>query len=100
MTHIPLPWNSFDATHPSKVGEAVRQIGGIVSDGDWHAWHAVVTEVGSSTGLLPKTVSNLINGMVRTGGLERRGEYNQRAKRDRTFDKREVRISLPARSSR
>lgn len=97
---IPLPWSSFDANHPSKVGEAVRQIGVIVSDGEWHPWHAVMTEVISSTGLLPKTVNGLLGGMVRTGGLERRGKYDQRAKRDKTFDKRKVRLSSPARSSR
>jgi hypothetical protein len=78
----PIPWPGFDINHPSRVGAACRQINELLTDGDWHAWKSIQTLVAADHDLQPATVRNLLYGMVRTGGIERAGQYNRRFRRD------------------
>ena len=63
---------------PSRVAAACRQVGDLLTDGDWHAWRDIVAIAATAHQLQPKTVDNLIRGMIGTGCLERRGRYRYR----------------------
>jgi DNA-binding IclR family transcriptional regulator len=82
MTAALIPWPGFDVNHPSRVGAACRQINELLADGDWHPWKSIQTPVAADHNLQPATVYNLLQGMIRTGGIERTGHYNRRYRRD------------------
>jgi hypothetical protein len=69
------PRNDFDFDRAPRMGAAVRQIDGIVADGEWHSWYKIVHSVAPDADLMFKTVSNLLHEMVRNGVLERRGKW-------------------------
>jgi hypothetical protein len=88
MTAALIPWPGFDLAHPSRVGAACRHINQVLADGDWHRWTDIVTPVAADHRLQRATVNNLLRGMVKVGGLERRGRYRRRhdARRIRLAD--------------
>ena len=67
----PIPWPGFDIDHDSCVARAVRRIGEILADGQWHRWTDIVAPVCAEFGLKPKTVDLLLYKMAQTGGVER-----------------------------
>jgi hypothetical protein len=81
-----IPWDGFDLDYPSKIAPACRQIAEMLNDGEWHQWSETTGAVTVEHELKPKTVCNLLHGMVKTGGIERRGNY------DHSGDKREARV--------
>lgn len=87
MSAALTPWPGFDPDHPSRVAAACRHIGELLADGDWHRWKSIVTPVAADHDLQPATVSNLLRGMARMGGIERRGRYRRR------HDAHEIRIA-------
>jgi hypothetical protein len=82
-----IPWPGFDVDHPSRVGAACRHIGQLLADGGWHRWTGIETPVAADHDLKPKTVYNLLHGMAKMGGIERRGRYRRR------HDGRKVRLA-------
>lgn len=88
-TITPVPWRGFDIHHKSRVGSAVREIGAILSDGEWHGW-TEITAVAVRFALEQKTVSNLLHGMISQGAVERRGAYYKAC--GEVHDSREVRL--------
>jgi hypothetical protein len=78
MSATLIPWPGFDVDHPSRVAAACRRIGELLADGDWHRWSDIVTPVAADHDLQPTTVKNLLRGMVKLGGIERRGRYQRR----------------------
>lgn len=83
----PIPWEGFDYEYPGKVAPACREIVNILSDGNWHRWSEITKVIGNQYELQAKTVCNLLHGMVKTRGIERRGVYQ------RGVDRREARLA-------
>jgi hypothetical protein len=87
MSATPIPWEGFDPSRYTRYAAACRQIGELLSDGEWHRWRDVADPVAASTNLLPRTVDSVLRQMVRnTGTVERRGRVpkgRQPPRRDR-----------------
>jgi hypothetical protein len=93
-TPTPLPWIGFDPHHPSRLAAACRHIGQLLSDGSWHAWYDIVTPIATAYELKTNSVNNLLFGMVSTGAIERKGEYDRRARRDHRMVRMAVEVRL------
>ena len=87
----PIPWQGFSWDAPGRIAPACRMIADILSDGCWHRCAALAARVAQAHELQPATVSKLLQGMVKTGGLEQRGPAGRR--RRGAVDALEVRLS-------
>ena len=66
----PIPFEGFSYDHPGRIAPACRMIAQILSDGGWHPWDTITVSVADAFELQPNTVSGLLQGMVKTGGIE------------------------------
>ena len=89
-TVVPVPWRGFDIQHKSRVGSAVREIGAILCDGSWHGWANIAGDIAARFALEPKTVNNLLHGMISQGSVERTGAYYKAG--GKVHDSRQIRI--------
>jgi hypothetical protein len=85
-----IPWDGFDANYPGKIAPACHRIAEMLSDSGWHLWSSITAALAEEFDLQPKTTCNLLHGMVKTGGIERRGTWS------RQKDGREARLAEPA----
>ncbi|MEW2481732.1 hypothetical protein AB0876_19275 [Mycobacterium sp. NPDC049093] len=83
----PIPWPGFSWDTPGRIAPACRMILDIVADGHWHRCCDITDRVATAFDLQTETVSKLLQGMVKNGGVDRRGR-RQRG----SADTREVRI--------
>lgn len=67
---LPIPFEGFSYDHPGRIAPACRMIAQILSDGGWHPWDTITVSVADAFELQPNTVSGLLQGMVKTGGIE------------------------------
>ena len=68
---LPIPFKGFSYDHPGRIGPACRMIADILSDGNWYRWDDITAQVATEFDLQRETISNLLRGMVNTGGIER-----------------------------
>ena len=68
---LPIPFEGFSYDHPGRIGPACRMIADILSDGGWYRWDHITAHVATEFDLQRETISNLLRGMVNTGGIER-----------------------------
>jgi hypothetical protein len=76
-----IPWEGFNPDHPGRLAPGCRQIAELLNDNDWRPWSAIVDTVAEALDLTPKTVDNLLCGMVRLGSIKRRGNHRSRCTR-------------------
>lgn len=90
-TRAPIPWDGFSWDAPGRIAPACRMIVDILGDGHWHRCATIASRVAQAYELQPATVSKLLQGMVKMGGLEQRGATARRKRGG--VDMREVRLS-------
>lgn len=90
---LPIPFHGFSYDHPGRIAPACRMIADILSDGGWHRWKDITVRVADAYQLQPTTVSKLLQGMVKTGGIELSDDYRPARRRRGRDDAREVRLS-------
>lgn len=83
----PIPWPGFSWDAPGRIAPACRMILAILADGHWHRCCDITNRVAAALDLQTATVSKLVQGMVKNGGVDQRGR-RQRG----SSDTREVRL--------
>jgi hypothetical protein len=79
MTETALvPWEGFDLSRDSRIGDACRDIAERLADGQWYSRSIITTEVAATHGLQSKTVAGAIAGMLRLGTIEQRRNAGRR----------------------
>jgi hypothetical protein len=82
----------WDPHKGERLGPAWDRILHELSHGEWQSWASLVEAVAPESGLVSKSVDNLIYNGIRHGFLMRRGRVNRRSK----TDNRSVRLSPQA----
>lgn len=72
----------FNPQLGERTGPAWEKIMEKLEDCEWHLWRDIVSTVQPGSGLLAKTVSNLLHCGVATGRLRKRGKYSPNPARD------------------
>lgn len=88
-----IPWHGFSYDAPGRIAPACRMIADVLSDGGWHRWKDITVRVADAYQLQPTTVSKLLQGMIKTGGIELSDDYRPARRRRGRDDAREVRLS-------
>jgi hypothetical protein len=83
----PIPWPDFSWDGPGRIAPASRMILDILADGHWHRCCDITDRVAAAFDLQTETVSKLLRGMVKSGGVDQRGQ-----RRRGGIDTREARI--------
>lgn len=68
---------AWDPHAGDRTGPAWSRVIDQLKDGQWHLWTDVVSSVAPGSGLVEKTVSNLIHSGVSNKCLERKGSYSR-----------------------
>lgn len=74
-----MPW---DPTRGERLAPAWKAALTLLADGRWRPWREVADAMIEASDVLPVTCTNLLHQGVRHGVLQRRGQYDQRVKKD------------------
>lgn len=74
-----MPWDPMQGERLAPAWTAAMKL---LDDGEWHPWEEVINALLDSSDLLPSTCKGLVYSGLREGVLEKRGQYNQRFKKD------------------
>lgn len=73
----PIPWPGFSWDAPGRIAPACRMILAILADGQWHRCCDITDRVAAAFDLQTATVSKLVQGMVKNGGIDQRGRQQR-----------------------